>query len=156
MNTRTPSLRKHVSGQYMVTWGGQDHYLGHDKRLARQGYLEQLRQWAEWRQERQLQSPLRLNQNIVVDDLVEQFLEAKERERGVRPGPGEDRPAGHYAASLSVLSLRAPLAGALPARLVPPRFLLRSLPSSDRPRAWASAAFRRNCSRTSRRHRCPH
>jgi hypothetical protein len=45
---RPPSLRKHLTGQYLVQWGGRVHYLGANPAKAQVRYAQQLAAWAAW------------------------------------------------------------------------------------------------------------
>lgn len=86
MNDKAPSLRRHVSGQYMVRWGGRDYYLGRDRVAAQEKYLSDpavgLPAWSEWRASRDAHRFPPLRQSVTVLALAEQFLENRELEGG--------------------------------------------------------------------------
>ena len=84
MNRKPPSLRKHKTGQWFCRWAGKDHYFGMARAVAKAKYLGNLKQWAEWRAERDSQRPpvQILRGPIMFSELVESFLRQKENEGG--------------------------------------------------------------------------
>lgn len=82
MNTRTPKLRRHHTGQWTVHWGGRDHYLGLDKKHAQQLYLDHIRRWSEWKAQRMTMRLLPPMQTILVDEMADRFVAAKLAELG--------------------------------------------------------------------------
>ena len=82
MNTRPPKLRQHHKGLYFVHWGGHDYFLGRDKAIAEVRYLEQIRQWAQWREGRDARRLLPPSQAVMTIELAERFLEHQELENG--------------------------------------------------------------------------
>ncbi len=83
MNQRPPKLRKHATGQYMVRWGGHDHYLGHDYAEAQRAYLDQLAQWADWRGQRNRRRLPPMRSALTVARALELFLAQRETEGGL-------------------------------------------------------------------------
>ena len=78
---RVPKLRLHKSGNYMIRWGGKDHYLGHDQALAHEQYIAELEQWRLWRRGDRA-SPTARGRKLLVIDIAEKFIESRRLERG--------------------------------------------------------------------------
>ncbi len=79
MNIRTPTLRRHASGQYIAKWGGRTHYFGRNLREARAAFADPkgvhpgaLVHWQRWSEARLgMHRPAR---RLTVAELVERFL----------------------------------------------------------------------------------
>lgn len=77
---RVPSFRRHTLGNWMCFWGGKSHYFSQVESVARHQYADSLKDWAAWRESRATgATPAR---GISCEELVNQFLDEKERERG--------------------------------------------------------------------------
>lgn len=67
---------------WFFRWGGRDHYFTKSKRDSEARYLEILKQWAEWRAERNTKRFPPITQSIAVVDVADLFLQAKAIEHG--------------------------------------------------------------------------
>ena len=74
---KPPALRRHATGQYVIYWGGKNHYLGVDRPAAEAAYAEQLRAWAEWRTRRGQAIKAASPSTITVADAVTAWLTAR-------------------------------------------------------------------------------
>ncbi len=82
MNTRTPTLRKHHTGHFFCRWGGKDHFFGADKKAAEAKYLASLKEWAEWRGQRNTLRFPPIGRSERVRDIIDLFLAHKHLEGG--------------------------------------------------------------------------
>lgn len=82
MNTRPPTLQRHVRGTYFTHWGGRRRYLGRDPAEAQRRYLKELESWAAWRALRNTQRLPPMTQAYTLAEIIAMFMEAKELERG--------------------------------------------------------------------------
>ena len=82
MNTRTPKMRQHKTGVWFCHWGARDHYFTKNKSESQQRYLKSLKQWAEWRADRNTRRLPPITHARLLVDIAEEFLEAKALERG--------------------------------------------------------------------------
>ena len=87
MNTRTPQLRKHATGQWFVKWAGKSRYFGQDFDKAQQKYLtdpkDGLPGWSAWRAARNTKRFPPMQSSLTVPEVVEQFLNYKGLEGGL-------------------------------------------------------------------------
>lgn len=110
---RVPTLRKHKTGQWFVRWGGRDRYLGTDKRLAENAYLDEIDDWRRWVAEKRKRREV-INQTVpTIAEVVNEFLKAKRIEVGHACGE-------YYRRHLSRFLVRF---GELDADLVRPKHL---------------------------------
>lgn len=110
---RIPQLRRHQTGNYFCRWGGHDYYFGKDEGEAEAQYLESLKRWREWKEDRQ-RYRLRPTARVpLVVDLVEQFTKAQGAENGYSA-------KRYYTYHLKTF---ATLYGQFPADIIGPRHL---------------------------------
>lgn len=73
---KTPSLQRHVRGQYFIKFGGEQHYLGTDLKEAEKLYAAKLVEWAAWR-EQQKERRERVSSKLTFAELVELFEKSR-------------------------------------------------------------------------------
>ncbi len=80
-NVRTPQLKKHPTGQYVIYWGGRDIYLGTELQKAKERYLEELDKWGEWQSRKLATRSVAAFRTVA--EMAETFLGQRQRESGI-------------------------------------------------------------------------
>jgi integrase len=82
MARQPPKLRRHVRGQFLVHWAGQDHWLGTDEKLANERHVDEIAKWAEWQQQVRQSRAARPKRGMSVQAIAESFFRTRLAEGG--------------------------------------------------------------------------
>ena len=85
MTRPPPKLRRKANGYFFVRFGGKDHYLGTtEQEKAERLYPKLIESWSDWKAVVRLSRIAPSRRVHTIDDVAEQFIDAKVAQRGPR------------------------------------------------------------------------